>query len=152
MFRVLQADLDSLQSMATLGIIHGVAEVLERSVMVIIDHFCHVLWKRKSAPWGSFRTPRRERLMANIAIICMLYESIGLVSVNGIFFVYQLIYVENEPFANLLKSFAIQTSILLVIEGFFTSESLPVETNRTWLSGLSGGKDEKEVYLQQFLM
>ena len=138
--------------MATLGIIHSVAEVLERSMMFIIDHFCHVLWKRKSAPWGSFRTPRRERLMANIAIICMLYESIGLVSVNGIFFVYQLIYVENEPFANLLKSFAIQTSILLVIEGFFTSESLPVETNRTWLSGLSGGKDEKEVYLQQFLM
>ena len=152
MFRVLQADLDSLQSMATLGIIHGVAEVLERSMMVVINHFCHVLWKRKSAPWGSFRTPRRERLMANIAIICMLYESIGLVSVNGIFFVYQLIYVENEPFANLLKSFAIQTSILLVIEGFFTSESLPIETNRTWLSGLSGGKDEKDVYLQQFLM
>ena len=25
--------------MTTLGIIHGVAEVLERSVMVIIDHF-----------------------------------------------------------------------------------------------------------------
>ena len=66
MFRVLQVDLDSLQSMATLGIIHGVAEVLERSMMVVINHFCHVLWKRKSAPWGSFRTPRRERLMANI--------------------------------------------------------------------------------------
>ena len=90
--------------------------------------------------------------MANIAIICMLYESIGLVSVNGIFFVYLLIYVENEPFANLLKSFAIQTSILLVIEWFFTSVSLAIETNRTWLSGLFGGKDEKDVYLQQFLM
>ena len=43
MFRVLQADLDNLQSMATLGIIHGVAEVLERSMMVVINHFCHVL-------------------------------------------------------------------------------------------------------------
>ena len=129
MFRVLQADLDSLQSMATLGIIHGVAEVLERSVMVIIDHFCHVVWKRKSAPWGSFRTPRRERLMADIAIMSMLYESIGLVSVNGVFFLYQLIYVENESFANLFKSFAIQTSILLVIEWFFTSVSLAIETH-----------------------
>ena len=89
--------------------------------------------------------------MANISIICMLYESIGLVSVNGVFFVYQLIY-ENESFANLLKSFAIQTSILLVIEWFFTSVSLAIETNRTWLSGLFGGKDEKDVYLQQFLM
>ena len=129
MFRVLQADLDSSQSMATLGIIHSVAEVLERSMMFIIDHFCHMLWKRKSAPWGSFRTPRRERLMADIVIISMLYESIGLVSVNGVFFLYQLIYVENESFANLFKSFAIQTSILLVIEWFFTSVSLAIETH-----------------------
>ena len=45
MFQVLQADLDNLQSMATLGIIHGVAEVLEISMMVVINHFCHVLWK-----------------------------------------------------------------------------------------------------------
>ena len=105
--------------MTTLGIIHGVAEVLERSVMVIIDHFCHVVWKRKSAPWGSFRTPRRERLMADIVIISMLYESIGLVSVNDVFFVYQLIYMENESFANLLKSFVIQRSISLMIVWFF---------------------------------
>ena len=121
MFRVLQADLDSLQSMATLGIIHGVAEVLERSIMVIIDHFCHVLWKRKSAPWGSFRTPRRERLMSDTSIVGMLYESIGLMCVNGFFFLYQLIYVKNEFFANLLQLFAIQTSILLLIEWFFNS-------------------------------
>ena len=91
LFRVLQANLDSLQSMATLGIIHSVAEVLERSMMFIIDHFCHVLWKRKSAPWGSFRTPRRERLMADTSIVSKLYESIGLVSANGVFFFYQLI-------------------------------------------------------------
>ena len=62
--------------MAILGIVHGIAEVLERSFMVIIDHYGHVIWKRTSAPWGSFRTPRRERLMADIAIMSMLYESI----------------------------------------------------------------------------
>ena len=65
MFRVLQADLGSLQSIAVLGIIHGAAEVIERSTMVVIDHICHVIWKRTSAPWGSFRTPRRERLINN---------------------------------------------------------------------------------------
>ena len=26
--------------------------------MVVIDHIFHLIWKRKSAPWGSFRTPR----------------------------------------------------------------------------------------------
>ena len=77
-FRVLQADLDNLQSIAILEIIHGVAEVIERSSMVVIDHICHRLWKRQSAPWGGFRTPRRERLMADIAIMSMLSESIAM--------------------------------------------------------------------------
>ena len=60
MFRILQADLDSLESIAILGIIHGFAEVLERSTVVIIDHICHQICRRESSPWGSFRTPRRE--------------------------------------------------------------------------------------------
>ena len=102
MFRVLQADLDSSQSMATLGIIHSVADVLERSMMFVIDHFCHLLWKRKSAPWGSFRTPLRERLMSDTSVVGRLYESIGLMSANCVFFLYQLIYVKNEFCANLL--------------------------------------------------
>ena len=128
MFRVLQADLNSLQSMAILGIIHGAAEVIERSIMVVIDHICHVIWKRTSAPWGSFRTPRRERLMTDIAIMSMLYESTGIVSVNGVLYLYQFIYLPNKSFVKLLQSFAIHTSVLLVIEWFFTSVSLAIET------------------------
>ena len=65
-FRILQADLSRIQTIVLLGIIHGAAEVIERSTMVFIDHICHQLVKRRSAPWGSFRTPRRERLMADI--------------------------------------------------------------------------------------
>ena len=69
MFRVLQADLDNLQFIIIIGIVHGAAEVIERSTMVLIDHICYVLWRRKSASWGTFRTPRRERLMADIAVM-----------------------------------------------------------------------------------
>ena len=75
-FRVLQADLDSLKSIATIGIIHGSVEVIERSAIVFIDHICNVIWKRSPAPWGHFRTPRRERLMADIVIISMLYVAL----------------------------------------------------------------------------
>ncbi|KAL9956466.1 hypothetical protein ACROYT_G037945 [Oculina patagonica] len=127
-YRVLQADLDSLQSIAILGIIHGAAEVIERSTMVVFDHICHVIWKRKSAPWGSFRTPRRERLMADIAIMSMLYESTAIVSVNGFLYMYQFIYLQNDSLLKLLQSFAITTSVQLVIEWFFTSVSLAIET------------------------
>ncbi|XP_078370866.1 uncharacterized protein LOC144654577 [Oculina patagonica] len=127
-FRVLQADLDKLESIAILGIIHGAAEVVERSAMVVIDHICHVLWKRNSAPWGIFRTPRRERLMADIAIMSMLFESTAIVSVNGIIYLYQFVFVENSSLLKLLQTFAIYTSVQLVIEWFFTSMSLAIET------------------------
>ena len=128
LFRVLQADLGSLQAIALLGIIHGAAEVIERSTMAFIDHICHMLWKRRSAPWGSFRTPRRERLMADIAIISMLYESAAIVSVNGFLYLHQLIYVREETFSNLFQSFAIHTSVSLAIEWVFNSVSLAIET------------------------
>ena len=128
MFRILQADLGSLESIAILGTIHGFAEVVERSTVVIIDHICHQICRRESSPWGSFRTPRRERLMADIAIMSMLYESAAIVSVNGLLHLYQWIYLENESFLKLFLSFAKYTSVPLVIEWFFTSVSLAIET------------------------
>ena len=127
-FRILQADLDDLKSIIILGIIHGAAEVVERSAMVVIDHICHVVCKRKSAPWGHFRTPRRERLMADIAIMSMLSESTAIVSVNGFIYLYQFVYVENSSALALLQLFAVYTSVQLVIEWFFTSMSLAIET------------------------
>ena len=128
MFRILQADLDSLESIAILGIIHGFAEVVERSTVVVIDHICHQICRRESSPWGSFRTPRRERLMADIAIMSMLFESTAVVSVNGFLHLYQLIFLENDSVLTLLRSFVIRTSVPLVIEWFFTSVSLAIET------------------------
>ncbi len=129
MFRVLQADLENVKYIAILGIIHGAAEIIERSTMVVIDHICHVIWKRTSAPWGSFRTPRRERLMADIAIISMLYESTAIVAVNGFLHFYQLIFVQDASCLELLQSFAVKTSVPLIIEWFFTSVSLAIETH-----------------------
>ena len=128
MFRVLQADLDSLESIAVLGIIHGFAEVIERSTVVVIDHICHQICRRASSPWGSFRTPRRERLTADIVIMSIFFESTAVVSVNGFLFLYQWIFLENESLLKLLQSFVIYTSVPLVIEWFFTSVSLAIET------------------------
>ena len=128
MFRILQADLDSLESIAILGIIHGFAEVFERSTVVVVDHICHQVCRRESSPWGSFRTPRRERLMADIAIMSMLFESTAVVSVNGFLHLYQLIFLEDDSLLSLLQSFVIRTSVPLVIEWFFTGVSLAIET------------------------
>ena len=128
MFRVLQADLDNLQFIITIGIVHGAAEVIERSTMVLIDHICYVLWRRKSAPWGSFRTPRRERLMADIAIMSMLSESTAIVSVNGFIFLYKFLCLRENSLLGALQLSVKSTLFQLVIEWFFTSVSLAIET------------------------
>ena len=127
-FRILQADLDSLKSIATVGIIHGSAEVFERSAIVFIDHICLRIWKRSSVPWGHFRTPRRERLMADIVIISMLYEAAAIVSVNMVWFLYQWVYIKDDFPLHLLVEYALRASVALAIEWFFSSVSLTIVT------------------------
>ena len=89
MVRLLQVDLQSLGSVAFIGVIHGIAEVIERSTMVIIDHYSNQILEKRKIPLGGFRTPRRERLAADICIMGMLYESSAIISVNGLLYLYQ---------------------------------------------------------------
>ena len=58
----------------------------------------------------------------------MWCESIAIVAVNGFLYLYQFVYLQNKSLFDLLESFAIYTSVQLVIEWFFTSVSLAIET------------------------
>ena len=129
--RLLQVDLGinlNFKSVVIIGVVHGIAEVVERSTMVLIDHISHRVLERRKVPWGGFRTPRRERLAADINIISMLYESSAIISVNGYLFLYQYFYTSDNSPLQLLQSFAIATSVPLAIEWFFTSVSIAIET------------------------
>ena len=66
--------------------------------------------------------------MADIVIISMFSESIDIVCVNGLLYVYQIIYLQNISLLKLVQKFVINTSVPLVIEWFFTSVSLAIET------------------------
>ena len=66
--------------------------------------------------------------MADIAIMSMLSESTAIVSVNGLLYLYQWIYLDNESFLKLFLSFAKYTSVALGIEWLSTSVSLAIET------------------------
>lgn len=128
MLRLLQVDLEKKEAVALIGVIHGIAEVIERSTMVLIDHICHQALERKIVRCGNFRTPRRERLAADIAIMSMLFESSAIISVNGFLHLYRYFYASDDSAIQLLQSFAITTSIPLAIEWFFSSMSLAIET------------------------
>ena len=129
--RLLQVDLGinlNFKSVVIIGVVHGIAEVVERSTIVLIDHISHRVLERRKVPWGGFRTPRRERLASDINIISMLYESSAIISVNGYLFLYQYFYTSDNSPLQLLQSFAIATSVPLAIEWFFTSVSIAIET------------------------
>ena len=137
-FRVMRPVLDNLKLIAVLGIIHGAVEVLEQSAMVFSDDICHVILKRRSATWGSFRTPRRERLMADIVIISMLSESTAFVRADRLLYVYQFIYLQN--ICNLYLSSACYWMVFhRRILGH--RDSLSEYSMQLWLFGAKNGKD-----------
>ena len=126
--RLLQVDLSSLESVALIGVIHGVAEVVERSTIALIDHIYNQVWERRFVAWGGFRTPRRERLAADIAIMSVVYEASAVISANGFLYLYQYYYTRNNSLLELLQSFAVTTLVPLAVEWFFTSVSLAIGT------------------------
>ena len=128
MLRVLQVDLNTLKSVALIGIIHGIAEVIERSIVVLIDYINHQICERRRISWGSFRTPRRERLATDIAIMSMLCEASAVISVNGFLHLHEYFYTDGKTVLELLHSFAITAAVPLVIEWFFTCMSIAIET------------------------
>ena len=128
MLRLLQADLQSLESIALIGAIHGIAEVIDRTMMAVIDHICHQAFADRRISWGGFRTPRRERLATDISIMSMLYESSAVITVNTFLHLYQYFYTYYNSPLKLLQSFAVTTLVPLGIEWMFTSVSIFIET------------------------
>ena len=126
--RLLQVDFENVEAIAVIGVIHGIAEVIERSAMVFIDHIYHQIWQRRVVRCGNFRTPRRERLAADIVIMSILFESSGIISVSGFLYLYRYFYISDNSVLQLLQSFARTTSVALAIEWFFSSLSLAIET------------------------
>ncbi|XP_074636975.1 uncharacterized protein LOC141895127 [Acropora palmata] len=128
MLRLLQVDLYSLESVALIGVIHRIAEVFDRSIMAFIDHIIHQVLEKRQISWGGFRTPRRERLAADLTIMSMLSESSAIITVNIFLHLYQYFYTNDNSPLKLLQSFAITTTVPLGIEWFFTSVSIAIET------------------------
>ena len=128
MLRLLQVDLHNLDSVALIGVIHGIAEVFDRFIMAFLDHNVHQVVEKRKTPWGGFRTPRRERLAADLTIMSMLSESSAVIAVNIFLHLYQYFYTYDNLPLKLFQSFALTTSVPLGIEWFFTSVSIAIET------------------------
>ena len=149
MLRLLQSDVDNLVMITFIGILHGIAEVIERSAVVWVDYICHQIFERRRVPWDSYRSPRRERLATDIAIMSMLYEASAIISVNAFLHLHEYFYTDDKTVLLLLQSFAITTSVPLEIEWFFTCLTLAIETryqNRPVISSMLRNGSEPNLH------
>ena len=133
-FRVMQAELTSLQLFILLSFAHGAVDLIERLTIVVRDYLWYFIYtKIKRDPNAEailsaerFRTPRSMRFIADMSIQMILGESTALIAAVGFIQVYSFMYNNNEPsFADmhLITDFFIRVSIALSIDFVFNSFS-----------------------------
>ncbi|KAJ7392842.1 hypothetical protein OS493_010502 [Desmophyllum pertusum] len=90
-FRVMQADLTSLNLFILLSFMHGSVDLLERLTIVMRDYLWYFIYKKLKRDTEAeamlsadkFRTPRSMRLIADMSIQMILGESTALIAALG---------------------------------------------------------------------
>ncbi|KAJ7392836.1 hypothetical protein OS493_010496 [Desmophyllum pertusum] len=134
-FRVMQADLTSLNLFILLSFMHGSVDLLERLTIVMRDYLWYFIYKKlkqdaaeaeEMLSADKFRTPRSMRFIADMSIQMILGESTALIAAVGFRQMYIFMYSNNSSsFADihLLADFFIRVTIGLSIDLMFNSFS-----------------------------
>ena len=126
-FRVMQAELTSLQLFILLSFARGAVDLLERLTIVVRDYLWYFIYRKlnRDTPMLSaekFRTPRSMRLTADMSIQMILGESTALIATVGFIQLYSFMYNEADPSFSELTPFFIR-GIALSIDFVFNSFS-----------------------------
>lgn len=131
-YRTLQAEIQSFRYFTLLCIAHGFVGLLERLSVILRDHFYTWFYKRflkRESSFksfiGSFRTPRTQRLVADLTICNIIHEITALVYTNAMVQLYALQFGRTESgdvfdSKTILKEFFIRTFVAVMAEYFFT--------------------------------
>ena len=133
-FRVMQAELTSLQLFIALSFVHSAVDLLERLTIVVRDYLWYFIYKKckgdanaeEALRANRFRTPRSMRLIADMSIQTILGESTALIAAVGFIQLYSFMYNNNSlAFSDLglVGDFFIRVSIALTIDFVFNSFS-----------------------------
>ncbi|XP_020605370.1 uncharacterized protein LOC110044204 [Orbicella faveolata] len=133
-FRVMQAELTSIELFIILSLVHGAVDLLERLTIVVRDYLWYIIYKKfkrdaDAEPMLSadkFRTPRSMRFIADMSIQMILGESTALVAAVGFIQLYSFMYNNHGlSFSDMhpVADFFIRVSIALSIDFIFNSFS-----------------------------
>ena len=155
--RILQADIESFKIFVLLSFVHGGVGLLERISVVARDHF--YIWfykkilKRENIETyiGSFRTPRTQRLVADITVCTMIIEVMALVLSNAFVQLYALQFKFRVKISGmeLLYKFFIRTMLSISIEFVFSVFGVYLAT---WYQNIPLVRVWKKKYKPLFLI
>ncbi|KAJ7392838.1 hypothetical protein OS493_010498 [Desmophyllum pertusum] len=133
-FRVMQAELASLNLFILLSFVHGSVDLLERLTIVMRDYLWYFIYKKLKRDTEAeamlsadkVRTTRSMRFIADMSIQMILGESTALIAAVGFRQMYDFMYNNNSPSftdMHLIADFFIRISIALSIDFVFNSFS-----------------------------
>lgn len=93
-FRFMQAEMDNYVLFVALSVGDGIAHVLERSTVILRDYIWEKFARKclKGQIDRPYRTSRSHRLLADMTIQGMLFESVALVIAIAMKHLYQIVY------------------------------------------------------------
>ena len=128
-FRVMQAELNSLELYIILSFAHGAIDLLERLTIVIRDYVWYFIYKKLKRDKretilkaNQFRSPRSMRFVADMSIQMILGESTSLIAAVGVIQLYNFMYKGKDTSSEITEFFK-RVSIALSIDFAFNSLS-----------------------------
>ena len=134
-FRVVQAELNSLRLFILLSFAHGAIDLLERLTIIIRDYIWYFIYKKLKRDKretilkaSQFRSPRSMRFVADMSIQMILGESTSLIAAVGFIQLYNFMYNRSDASSastNMvyITQFFIRVSIAISIDFVFNSFS-----------------------------
>ncbi|XP_057309387.1 uncharacterized protein LOC130647520 [Hydractinia symbiolongicarpus] len=130
-YKTLQAEVESFKYFALLCIAHGSVGILERLSVALRDHFYIWFYKKVlkremiTCHVGMFRTPRTQRLIADLTICNIIQEIAALILTNAFVQLYALQFgstVGGEDFKprDILMKLLLRTVFATSVEFIFT--------------------------------
>jgi hypothetical protein len=124
--RITQSELGELDVILGTSILFGVIEVIERGTQPLRDVFGATLMQCRRVTIHTVTRPRRKRLLADLVLCGMLFESAGIILSNVAYF--STLYMRaNWSFWQCVWGATKQASVQLAMEWLFDVPSLVLE-------------------------
>ena len=132
-FRVLQAGLEKFSLYFVLCIVHGLESTIDKITLPLRDYIYHKCCTESGQSVREFRTPRVNRLLADLALLSMIVEAGSIFLSCAIVEIFRYYYGRDSyghkyMGLDLFKSFMWRVSIGIIIEWIFNILAIKIQT------------------------